>query len=203
MIKVSLPPRKNRPGIYKFSELLHQTDEILKSNKYSGIYLDDADLVRDNLDFIDKLISIKYTTFYSYDYSLLKEVNEIVDRDKTITLKLIDDYDNKDRSYIDIESFENTSLEIPLSYAFWVQTSKDLNVNDRISAENLYPSAQTGLSPIKINDLKRIREEIYKLAEKCKGLDDVEKIIMVSDYLQNRVQYIYEKNISESIDGFM
>lgn len=203
MGSTSLPSRRKeqRPRIYKFSELLHQNYDVLKSNAYSGVDLDDLELVKNNLDFINKLIDIKYNVFYSFDYDLLKLIDEIVDKDKHISLQLMDDYENKDRSYIDLASFENTTLEIPLPYAFWINADQDLFVNDRISKENLYSSYQDGLSPIRKQNLDLIRSEIYQLAGECRGLDDVEKIIIVSDYLQNRVQYINHDNKSVARDG--
>ena len=203
MEKIKLPPRRNeeRSKIYKFSELLNQSDDVLKSNMYSGVYLDDVKLVKENLDFINKLIDIKYRVFYSPNYKLLKALDEIISKDKMVTLQLTDDYKNKDRSYIDISSFKNTYLEIPLAYAFWIDVDEDLYVNDRISIENLYSSSQTGLSPIRKEWLNPLNNIIRQLAWECRGLDDIEKIIIVSDFLQNRVQYIDYNNRSVSKDG--
>ena len=67
MESISLPSRRKeqRPRIYKFSELLHQNYDVLKSNAYSGVYLDDLELVKNNLDFINKLIDIKYNVAIS------------------------------------------------------------------------------------------------------------------------------------------
>ena len=155
-------PIQNRINIYKFSELLHRTDEELSYNGYRNIYLDDSNLVRDNLDFIDKLISLKYAGFFSHDYSILKTIEERLQDKTKISLKLIDDFENKDRSYIDVPSFEKASLEIPLTYAFWVNADCDLIVSDKIHPLTLYPTSNTGLSPLKKDEIKRIKETIHR-----------------------------------------
>ena len=198
-----LPELKVTPRLIhenRFSELINKSYEELNSNCFQNVYIKDLDELINNYDFFEKLFSIKdYTTVYSKDYRVLDYINKNFDR--PILFNLIDDFENKDRSYIDLKSFEKSSIEIPLAYALWVDPTNESKVNQTLDSGNLWPSSGSGVSPIKLEDLKRIREEVYKLADKCKDLDEIEKIIMVSDYLQDRVQFINVNNKSISKDG--
>ena len=196
-----LPKRKrtNHINITEFSKLLLLSDSELEQNMTRSIYIDNYDELIENYDFFNKLVSSKYETVYSKDYNVLKYIHD--NCDKKLELALLDDFENKDRSYIDMDSFSKSPLIIPLSYALWVDTNKDLHNHQMMNSGNLYPNSQPGVSPIKIDDLKRIKEEVYKLDEKCKGLDDIEKSIIVSDLLQDRVQFIEDNNISHASDG--
>ena len=195
-----LPKRKknNYTCINQFSKLLSLSNSELEQNITKNIYIENYKELIENYDFFEKLIDNGYM-IYSKDYNVLKYIHD--NCDKELELALLDDFENKDRSYIDMDSFSKSPLIIPLSYALWVNTDKDLHNHQTMNFGNLVPSSQPGVSPIKIDDLKRIKEEVYKLGEKCKDLDDVEKTILVSDFLQDRVQYIEENNISHAKDG--
>ena len=193
-------PKKKSACIWKFSELLDKTDAEIYDNNRSTVYIKDLNELTNNFDFFNKIfLSGYYNGVYTRDYEVLKYIEE--NFDKSINLYLVDDFENKDRSYIDVDSFEKSSIEIPLPYILWTNSNKNFAINQTICNFNLWAHAEEGTSPIKLEDLKRIREEVYKLADKCKDLDEIEKIIMVSDYLQDRVQFINVNNKSVSKDG--
>ena len=193
--------KRNRISSFEFSELLDKSDEQLANNVYQNIYLDNTSLVADNLDFVNKLISLGYGCFYSKDYDILKAIEDSMKEKKQITLALLDDFQNKDRTYIQVSYFEKAFIDLPIAYSFWVDTDRDLIVHDRMNGYTLYPSNTTGVSPLKRDDMERIRELIYKLNEKCKNLDDLEKTIVISDYLQDLVQFVDDENVSISASG--
>ena len=197
-------PKRNKsitsPACSKFSELLQLSDEEFKKCYRKQAYLDDSTLVRANFDFVNKLIQCNSFCFYSHDYDLLKEIHDSFDFNGRFILQLIDDFENRDRSYIDVSAFDKCILELPLAYAFWIDANQDLIVN--CYTNNLFePFSDSGLSPLKLDDIKRIREVIYELAQQCRGLDEVDKLMVVSNYLQNRVQFVDAGNISEASDG--
>lgn len=191
--------RRNLIVVYKFSELFDKTEDELEYNGHKTVYIDNIDELINNFDFFKKLLSHGYYGAYSKDYKVLEYIEKNTDRQ--LELHLIDDFENKDRSYIDVDSFEKSKIRIPIAYALWVDSKNDLLINQYLSSDNLFPSSQSGTEKIELDDLKRIREEVYKLNEKCKNLDDIERIIIVSDYLQNRVQFIDHNNVSVSSSG--
>lgn len=197
-----LPKRRNntvRINEYKLSNLNSLRDDELKNNITKTIYIESIDELNKNIDLIKKLFSFGYNQFYSKDYNVLKYMNDVFD--EGLDLSLLDDFENKDRSYINIDSFEKSSLIIPLSYVLWTNGEKEIRNHQVMYSANMHPWEEIGTSPIKKDDLKRIKDEVYFLNEKCKNLDEVEKTIIVSDYLQDRVQYIDAGNVSISKDG--
>ena len=91
-------------------------------------------------------------------------------------IELSDDLEMKDRSYIDFRQFKNTRLVIPVSYYMWGVN----NVDD----------SKTSISQKDINEITRIVQMISEFPEK---LTDVEKIILLVNYVQHYCEYMNSK----------
>lgn len=204
----TLPPplpshrRKPLPYLPNFSDIIknytHLNDYVI-----GNVYIDDFELLKNNTDIFQELIiSGKISTIFSKDFDCLKYIEAQMKDYSSIELKLIDDFKNEDRSYIDATAFEKTTLVLPLTYVFW---NPHLNQNQRISG---YTSATTqnpfeiqNFSVFSSEELKKIKELINNLSEKFSRYDDLQKTLLISNYLQRHVQYVDYGNMSEGLQG--
>lgn len=200
----SLPVTKKtenkRREITLFKDFLTATEEEIRVN-YDHIFVDDMDLLIENLDFLESIIN-KYpkTLIFSTNYKILEYINKNCNVTNNYTLSLVNDHKMINRDYINPEEFENSKLVLPINYLLWMD---NLNKNQHISGLispiiNGLPTVTNAYDMIEIENLKRIREIIYQLSEQCKGMDEVDKVIYISNYLQNRVQFVDNNNISNA-----
>lgn len=196
-------PNPNRIKIYKFSDLLGKSMEELQKNIYHSVYIDDPKIFKENFDFFERLVQLnRYNLFYSKDYDCLKFIEDNLPDYSNFELAIVDDTKNMDRSYIDLDYFQKSPIILPLVYSTWdVKASTDLNVSCYQNSENLYPVRPPGTETLSLESLKKIRKTICELGEKYQGCTDREKIILISNYLQNLVQYVNQDNISEGQKG--
>ncbi len=205
----ALPPKKKtgneEPRTYftKLSDYIGKTTEEIEKHFCYSIYIDSIDLLKNNFDLVKKLISIKKgLTFYSESYECLKLFEEKLDAPEDVTLSLIDDFENKDRSYIDLSFFQKAKIEIPFPYILWIPQIPD---HQQISLYHncitLHPYCSNSYQCVSLEKLKKIRQIIHILSEQYKGLSDLEKVILISNYIQDHVQYVAAKNKSEASDG--
>lgn len=187
----------------KFSEFIGKTDEEIKNNIFSSIYIDDFELLKNNFDLFQRIVdSKKIDSFYSKEYECLEYIEEKLKNYSNIRLSLIDDFENRDRSYLQPKRFEKTQLEIPFSYLMWGIDIKD---NQKISLYNSLNQEKTWNSNrfdyVTAEELKRVKELVIILAEKYQGLNNIEKVLLISNYLQNNIQYVDVDNVSYASDG--
>ena len=201
-------PRRNRPKqvlpqIYKFSELLNQSEEVIKSNDAPALHIDDFDLLRENFTFFQQLVkSGKYKKIYSENYECLKYIDRTLEEPSNVVLSLIDDMENKDRSYINAREFTKTTLEIPITYLLWNPILEEQQAISLHSLKGtLQPMCTNNIESMSLEDLKRIKEITLKISNEYQGLSNLEKAILISNYIQKTVQYVAEKNISETSSG--
>lgn len=133
-----------------------------------------------------------------YLSEVLKEIRTFKDFD------LIDDFKNLDRSYISAEKLaEGSRLKtIPNSYIQWGAKKKNLNygyhkidgvpvaLKDSADSNTCYPSEKA------LAEIDRIVEEFCQIPD----LTLIDKVVLVSNYLQRHVQFVSGK-ISETVDG--
>jgi len=198
----SLPSHKKKPCLQDFSDIVKNYTHLNDYN-IGNIYVDDFNLLRNNIDiFQDLIISWKISTISSKDYDCLKYIEEQVKDYSSIELKLIDDFKNKDRSYIDTTIFEKTTLVLPLPYVFWDPVLKQ---KQRISGYThaIYqnPFDIQSFDVFSSEELKRIKELINNLSEKFSKYDDLQKTLLISNYLQRYVQFVDRGNRSEGLKG--
>ena len=187
----------------KLSQFIGKTDEEISSNIYLGIYVDNFDFLKNNFDLFERIVSLKkINKFCANDYEILKYIeNNLVDY-TDISLSLIDDYRNKDRSYLDLEEFEKTNIEVPFNYLFWNAKANEIqNISYYIDDVTLNPFSLNGYNKITKESLEKLKDKVSFITDKYKKYNDLEKIILVSNYLQNNVQFVAGDNISHAFDG--
>ena len=111
--------------------------------------------------------------------------------EEDVDLALVDDYENKDRSYIDTTKFVRHNFSIPLSYFMWGVVLQD-SCNVRCIRLQKYDT-MTSIN----GDTVLYRKTLEKLKEIIEGIDAQEltlldKCILVSNYLQSKVQYVVD-----------
>lgn len=203
-----LPKRKPRElleklDLIKLSQFIDKSDMIIKLNIHNYVYIDNLDVLREHFDIVKRMVAPgRIDTFYTDDVKCIEYVEEHLGEVTNVTLSLIDDFENKDRSYLDLRKFEKIKVEIPFSYVLWTPHILD---NQKISLysrkDRLYSYCSNSYENVSLDNLKRIRDIISGLSEKYKGLSDLEKTILISNYLQNRVQYVDEDNVSVGSKG--
>lgn len=172
---------------YKLSEFIGKDDEYLSRNTEAYMLVDNLELLKNNLDFFKHIISLSpKRCIYSESYDALKILeNEMQGKE----LYLIDDYKSKDRSYINTSYFEKNKFTLPLSYAMWNPKFENI-INVSCIRRNCDSTMYSGNGDKKItkDTILKFKEIISNL--KDIGTTDLEKSIVVSNYLQSKVQYV-------------
>ena len=117
---------------------------------------------------------------------------------------LIDDTLRIDRSYIDLTVLKNINLTIPLNYLMWgIRFNETVNTycyqytSPTTNYVNLFSdSGNVKISRENLVKIQSVVEDLYKM----NPANDIEKVALVSDYIQSRTQYIAGDE-SESIYG--
>lgn len=172
---------------YKLKDFIEKDDEFIKTS-CTGTVLVDYDTLINNFDLLKKIIKftkIKQINCIDYESALFLEENLEGD----LPIALVDDYENKDRSYIDTTKFSKHRFYIPLTYFMWNVKFKDycnvycLRLNDFDTMVSL-----NGDKVLYKDILIKVREILTQIDNE--NLTDIDKCILVSNYLQSKVQYI-------------
>ena len=209
VLRLPLPPRriphrsKSIPSLRNFSDIVKNYTHLGDYCISSAIYIDDFDLLKNNTDiFQDLITSNRISTISAKDFDCLRYIEEQVKDYSSIELKLIDDFENKDRSYIDATTFEKTILVLPLTYVLW---NSILKQKQRISGYTIAafqnPLEIQSFNIISSEELKRVKDLINHLSEKFSRYDDLQKTLLISNYLQRYIQYVDDGNKSEGSQG--
>ena len=202
-----LPKRGNTSvnikKIYDFAELIYMPKEDIQKRIDCNLYIENFDLLKNNFDlFLWILKNCKVNSVCSSDFQCLKYIEENLKDYINIKLSLMDDFQNHDRSYLELNQFEKCKIEIPLCYILWIPNPQENQLVSLGHHEyNLNAVSFNFWENISLENLKKIKEIIERIALQCSHLSDLEKAILISNYLQNSVQYVDENNISETIDG--
>lgn len=198
-IPVRKEPFKQTKNIYMFKDFLTANEDEIKFN-HDKIFIDDMDLLIKNLDFLESIIN-KYpnTLIYSIDYKILEYINNNLNAKNDYTLSLVNDHKMVNRDYINPNEFDKSKLILPMNYLLWMdELDSNQYITGLTSNEFRIPCVTNAYDMMEIDKLKKIREIINKLGEECKGMDEVERVIYISNYLQNLVQYVEPNNISHA-----
>lgn len=177
-----------------YSQIAHIPNPLNSCiSKY--IYIDDLNTLYNYFDNLKILIDNKCCYLISSnDFDSLKFIENNIDCKTNIYLSLIDDCKNKDRSYIDFNEFKKTELEIPLSYMMWGPKEKEkMKISHFFDDEKKVPYDEMYYQEISKTELNNLKKLIYDICYRFKDYDDVDKIILVSNYIQNRMQYVLKK----------
>ena len=152
-----LPSRNAR--LYKLSDCIGLSMEDIKERISNIFFIDNYQLLIDNIDLVRKIVSYKEVeVLFSKDYRCLQYIENTISDYENITLALIDDFENKDRSYIDSTQFEKTTLQIPLYYLLWNPTiSEEQNISAFVSKKfNMVPCNSNGFLHLAIRTISTI-----------------------------------------------
>lgn len=186
----------------KFSECVGKTADELFGKITFKITIDDQEILKRNPDTL-KLLLDNYNnlTFYANDYESLRFIENYLKDFNNCDLYLIDDFENKDRSHIKPEEFKKGKLIIPFSYIMWnIDFKNNANVYSYLNSINLIPFSTNGYNIFSVEKLDEIKNKVQRMFEKFKCESDLEKIVAISSYLQNKVQYVGSNNIARVKD---
>ncbi len=172
----------------------------------------DYETVKSNFDFFLNVIDIMMINGYNIinvdSYETLKYINDNLKDYRDLYINILDDYKNKDRSYIDSSLIDKVKFSLPLSYVMW-----DISFRDKLLV-NLVSYCNNALSyngneVIDIDTLKKVKDLVNELNNIGK-FNDLQKIILVSNYIEGNTQYLasnidlegeYESYVINKIDN--
>lgn len=192
MANIPMPrriPRSDGPinKTYKLKDFIDKDEKYIK-NSCTGSVLVDHETLVSNLDLLRKIISIKGNVQINcVDYESALYIEENID--EAVTISLLDDYQNKDRSYIDTTQFKKHKFYIPLSYCMWNPVFGDTcNVHCFRFTDYDTMVSVNGDKVLHKETLEKVSEIIGKI--NYGNLSDLDKCTLVSNYIQSRVQFV-------------
>ena len=193
-----------KQSIYKYTDIIfNNLKESIKD--YSIICLSDSMLFLNMQPLLD-IIKKHKVTIRCLDYTSLKYLDSILKEPITNMVILVDDSKRINREYIDITSLKNIKPIVPLDYLIWGLKFNDI-INTycfkkylNFSKRYIYTSFNSN-EKLSLVNLKKIYKEIEKLS-KMNPHNDIEKVYLVSDYLQSQVSY-YDSSDTEHISGLV
>ena len=175
---------------YTIEELNNMTEEQI-IERCSDIIVDKDSLLKNIKEILKYTSYVRINKILSLDYESVILLDELKDKKllKKDEVYLIDDNKQIDRSYIDITKLKNIKLIVPNTYAMWNIKFKDklycyqyLYKNKAIENDTFsgYYDKET------LIEVERIASIIKDFGE---YLTDVEKVIIISNYLQKYCQF--------------
>ena len=185
--------------VYELKELKSTKEEEILT-RCIGIVTNYSSL-KENLD-----IFLKYAKYYRISNIMLKDyesalmINELVNKGllRIKKMYLLDDMKQIDRSYIDITLFKDILLVIPNTYVMWNVKYKDkvyayqYKYKFNLIGSELFSGYYDHET---ITEVKRIASIISEFSD---NLTEVEKIIIISNYLQMYNQFVDKSNILDN-----
>ncbi len=164
-------------GIYKISDNLI---DVMNDNPGKAFYriIIDVNLNSFDLQYVIKVLNNSFECVCdNYENAIF--INELINQGllKVNRIILRDDLEMKDRSYIDFKQFKNTKLVIPIGYYMWGVK----NIDDEKS------------STIDQKSIDKITGIVQMISEFPEKLTDIEKIILLVNYVQQNCEYIQHK----------
>lgn len=183
----SISNNESKHYTYKLKDFIGKSDEFIKTANTGSILVDYPNLI-DNIDLLKHilaLLGIIQINCLDYESALFLENN----LENKVDLALVDDYENKDRSYIDTTKFVKHNFYIPLSYFMWgVKFENSCNIRCLRYKQYDNMTSVNGDNILYRETLERIKEIIQNI--NSSELSDIDKCILVSNYLQSKVQYV-------------
>ena len=189
-------PRRNARAISAKVKKDYNYRDIIEQN----ISLDEVGSVvlsKDDLDYdmtiLKKIIDEKPLKDLKFlDFESVRYVDCVLNNRIDNTCFLVDDSLRVSREYIDLTKIKNIDLIIPLNYLVW-----GVKFNDRVRTycfkydhlDFIWYSSYNGNKELSYEDLIKINGSIESL-DKLGLRTDIDKVYLVSDYLQSRTQFI-------------
>lgn len=126
------------------------------------------------------------------DFDTVTFLNKILHNFIENKVYLIDDGLLLDRSYIDLTSITNLKVIVPFTYLMWgLKFNNEVLVYEfKFANPNFsHYSSANGNEKIAFSDFMKIRKKLEDLSNEGTK-SDVDKILLVSDYIQSSTQYI-------------
>lgn len=163
------------------SEYVGKPDSYIKKDMCSSVKSD-----IDDLEFLLHVITIcNKSTICTTKYDELVLLEKYY---KNKHFSLLDDYENKDRSYINVDEFRSNKIKVPLAYVMWNPKFKnEVNVGYTMTKNFEYHISNAD-NTITKETLLRLKEFVKRLKDIPQT--DIEKIMLISNYLQYKVQYV-------------
>lgn len=129
--------------------------------------------------------------FWCKNYKIARMIEDILPSNGTYQIALIDDFKNVDRSYIDTDDFKKSKLYIPVAYVMWgVKLKDNIGVVHGIFKPNVEGCvAASEKETLSIETIKEV-ERIASMIGEEKDLNQTEKLLIISNFLQAYVQYV-------------
>lgn len=189
-------PRINNCNIsfkkdYCYSDIVVNNIDVNQINAIV-ISIDDLSASMDKLIELlnhDKEMQLKFKDFESVIF-----IDKILKSRITNKAFLMDDSLRKDREYIDLTILRNINLTIPLNYLMWGVKFNDCIETycfliNNTQSNYLNPTSINGNEKLSYDDYVSILKKIDDLS-KINSKSDKEKVALISDYIQSRIQYI-------------
>lgn len=149
-----------------------------------------------------------YNTVCVDDYKSLKYINDHLKDYSHLMIHILDDFQNKMRNDIHKNEIDKLTFSVPLPYMMWGIDFDDL-IYVNLTSYHQNPLNYNGNREISLDTLKRIKE-IIEYLKSLGRFNDLQIIILVSNYLQKNVEYLAENVdtsgkyiaiIDEQVDG--
>lgn len=205
---IELPKKTSRPRDLSSTKRQFAYREVITNNiplnQVWSVILSKKDL---DLD-MDKLIELinsnrALVSIWCLDYESVTFLDKILKEKVSNPIILVDDGLRISRDYIDLTKLNNIKVCIPLTYLMWgikfndtVDTYCGRTVDQNSIRTSGYNNSNKNIS---LEDLKKIKSTLQNLA-RYNPKDVVEKVYLVSDYIQSRTQFI-EESETESTRG--
>ena len=116
---------------------------------------------------------------------------------------LLDDGLNRDRSYIDYDKYQHIRLFLPFNYVMWnIPSKKDFWVYGSVfQSGSAILGARYANEGEKVSQAALVESQrVSSLIATIPNLSDLEKTLIVSNYLQRYTQYV-DGNVTKTVDG--
>lgn len=182
---------------YSYSEILENNIPLEQINSII--------VSKDNLDKdMSKIIELinNGTSIKCLDLESAIFLDKLLNDKVANKIILIDDGLRISREYIDLSKLKNINLCIPLTYLLWgvkFNNSVDTYCFKLLNPQtgDFHYTSLNGNENITLDNLKRLRDTINQLS-KYNVKTEIEKVALISDFIQSRVQFIdgYESQSS-------
>lgn len=182
-------------GLYlDFEYYMENILTIGYDRKIKGLTIRDISFVLEYLHILKDIIDNNNEIyFWCGSYEIAKLIERLLPNSGKYEIHLIDDFKNKDRSYINNKDFTKSKLYIPVPYVMWgVKVDKEIGVDHAIYypfSNSCVGASENGTLKLEtINEIKRI---VSMIGEE-KGLNKIEILMIISNFIQAYIQYISE-----------
>lgn len=110
---------------------------------------------------------------------------------------LLNDYEMKDRSNVDFKNTNYSNVYVPFDYIMYIPGNE--KINGYTCTENIREEGRFFGANASLNLNFTVRADVYKILDEILGnlpvdkLDDIDKSVLVSNWLQKRMQFVEGK----------